>query len=235
MMSARKNILLMVLMLLASGLAYALVPTHRIADDGKKVELANIIPRSFGHWHEQKQDAQIVSPVQKETMERIYSQTLTRVYHSDSGDSIMLSIAYGADQSDDKQMHFPEVCYPAQGFQILNRQNGVVQTEYGNIRVKRLLTAGSRTEPVTYWSTVGDKVVVGGNETKLEQLRYGFRGQIPDGLLFRVSSISSDTSAAYASQDSFVRDLLSFLSVEDRRKIAGLSLAGTGASGHVVQ
>ncbi len=129
----------------------------------------------------------MVNPVQKETMARIYSQTLTRVYRNTAGESIMLSIAYGADQSDDKQMHYPEICYPAQGFQVLSRQNDVVKTDFGNIRVKRLLTSGGRTEPLTYWSTVGNKVVNGSSgETKIEQLSYGFRGDIPDGLLFRV-------------------------------------------------
>ena len=33
------------------------------------------------------------------------------------GRQIMLSIAYGEDQRDGMKLHYPEVCYPAQGFQ----------------------------------------------------------------------------------------------------------------------
>ncbi|MBV8635685.1 MAG: EpsI family protein [Burkholderiaceae bacterium] len=232
MNGVHRNLLLLLAMVLAAGLSLAMTPTHRIADEQQKVELESLIPANFGPWHMQKQGAQIVTPEQKETLHRIYSQTLTRSYQSDRGEVIMLSIAYGADQSDDKQLHYPEVCYPAQGFQVLRRQKDVLKTAYGDIKVKRLLTAGSsRTEPLTYWSTVGNKVVSGTSDTKLEQLRYGFRGQIPDGLLFRVSTITSDTASAYAAQDNFVRSLLSALSAPERLRLAGLSGTGAGVAG----
>ena len=35
----------------------------------------------------------------------------------------MLSIAYGKNQSDALQLHKPEICYPAQGFTLLAKQN----------------------------------------------------------------------------------------------------------------
>jgi len=215
----------MVLMMVASGLALAFHPTHKIADDDRKIDLETMIPKQFGGWHEaQLQGGQIINPQMKETLDRIYSQTLSHTYINDAGVVIMLSIAYGADQSDDNQLHYPEVCYPAQGFQVLSKQVGVVKTDFGDIRVKRLLTVmGNRSEPLTYWTTVGNRVVVGRTETKLEQLRYGFHGQIPDGLLFRVSSITNDTEAGYASQQEFIRQLLAAMTANDRLKLAGLS------------
>ena len=57
---------------------------------------------------------------------KIYNQTLTRTYINPRGDRIMLSIAYGRDQSDALQMHKPELCYPAQGFRLLNNQRGTL-------------------------------------------------------------------------------------------------------------
>lgn len=220
----RRNIFMLVLMMVASGLAWALAPTHHIADDGPKVDLEIMIPKQFGAWREDRQHSiTIVDPQQKETMEKIYSQTLTRSYVDDAGDLVMLSIAYGSDQSDAKQLHYPDVCYPAQGFQVLSTSIDAVKTDFGDIRVKRLVTSlGQRSEPLTYWTTVGNKVVVGSSETKLEQLRYGFHGQIPDGLLFRVSSIDHDTRTAYAVQERFVRELVAAVSANDRLKLAGL-------------
>lgn len=224
MIFMRKNILLMALMISASLLAILFHPTHRIADDGPAVNLETMIPKQFGDWQEQpQQTAQIINPQQKESLERIYTQTLSRSYVNANGEIIMLAIAYGADQSDAKELHYPEVCYPSQGFQVLSNQAGIIKTSFGDIRVKRLLTVmGARSEPLTYWTIVGTKVVMGSREPKLEKLRYGFRGEIPDGLLFRVSSITQDAENGYASQRNFVRELISSLSEGDRLRLAGL-------------
>lgn len=220
-----RNLTIAFCMLAASSAAMALRPTHRIADDGPKLELEKIIPTAFGEWTELPlQTGQIINPQQKEMLDRIYTQTLSRTYVNKNGEYIMLSIAYGADQGDAKQLHYPEVCYPAQGFQVISNVTGEVKTDFGDIRVRRLLTVlGNRSEPLTYWTTVGNKVVVGGKETKLEQLKYGFQGQIPDGLLFRVSSVTGDTAQAYENQVDFVRQLLNTVAPGERLKLAGFS------------
>ena len=75
----------------------------------------------------------------------------------------MLAIAYGDDQRDSMQMHYPEICYPAQGFSLQAKQQGTLQPQMESIPVTRILTnLGRRNEPVTYWTTVGDKVFQGG-------------------------------------------------------------------------
>ena len=216
---------LLVLMIAASASAMALRPTHRIADEGQKVDLERMIPKHFGDWSAIEQSSgQIVNPQQTEALNAIYTQLLSRTYVNAKGETVMLSIAYGSDQSDAKALHYPEICYPAQGFQVLSNQPSAISTDFGDIRVKRLQTVmGNRSEPLIYWSTVGDKVVVGGKETKLEQLRYGFKGQIPDGLLFRVSSVTNEVESGYVNQQNFVRDLLAASNPADRSKLAGLN------------
>jgi len=47
-------------------------------------------------------------------------------------------------------------------------------------------------------------------------------GQIPDGLLFRVSSIDENTPRAYAIQDQFIADLLKAVNDKDRKRLSGL-------------
>ena len=103
-----RNFILLMLMLAASGLALALRPTHKLADQGPPFDLEAIIPRTFGEWHEEKHySAQIVDPQQQEMIDKIYTQTLSRTYVNTSGYRIMLAIAYGDDQRDALQTHYP--------------------------------------------------------------------------------------------------------------------------------
>ena len=134
----------------------------------------------------------------------------------------MLSIAYGGDQSDAMQLHKPEVCYPAQGFQIIKQEKGGLDIKDDVIPVKRLLAVqGNRIEPITYWTTVGDEVAVDGWKWKLAQMKYALSGTIPDGLIFRVSSIQPDESAAFELQTRFVVDLLNALDAPGRIRLVG--------------
>jgi Protein of unknown function (DUF3485) len=45
-------------------------------------------------------------------------------------------------------------------------------------------------------------------------VRYGLRGQIPDGLLFRVSSINTDSAASFRLQERFLSDLAGSMNPE---------------------
>jgi EpsI family protein len=225
MMKSISNWSLMVLMLVAAAVAWYMRPTIFIADQRPKVDMEELIPRQFGDWHEIKQSTgQIINPQQTIQLKKFYSQILSRTYVNKDGEVIMMSIAYGANQSDSMALHYPEVCYPAQGFQLLSKTIGTLATPYGSVPVKRLMTVlGIRSEPVTYWTTIGDKAVRGGIETKLTQLAYGVRGQIPDGLIFRLSSISSESTKGFELQTLFALDLLRALSVSARVLVYGLA------------
>ena len=219
-----RNILILILMLVTAGFAIAMRPPQMIADRGPAFELEAVIPHQFGDWREEAQSSNmIIDPQQQETLETIYSQTLSRTYVNQGNARVMLSIAYGRDQRDANQAHKPEICYPAQGFVLLNKQRGVLETPHGAISVTRVQThMGQRYEPITYWTTVGTHVVLSGADKKLKEIRYGLKGDIPDGLLFRVSSIDTNTSSAFSVQDSFVRDLINSLEPTLRKRISGL-------------
>jgi EpsI family protein len=212
------------IMLLAACAAALLTPTQKMADVESRIELERLIPLGFGDW---KIDTSLVpvkvDPALQASLNKIYNQTLSRTYINSQGQRIMLSIAYGGDQRSDMQVHRPEVCYPAQGFQVLSNEPGVLNTRYGAVPVRRLETrAVQRWEPVTYWMTIGDKAVVGLVQRKLAALAYGLNGTIPDGLLFRISSIDRDSSKAFAAQSAFVSQLLESLDELSRRRLAGL-------------
>lgn len=80
---------------------------------------------------------------------------------------------------------------------------------------------GNRTEPITYWVTVGDKAVLSGIDQKLQQIRYGLSGNVPDGMLVRVSTLGIDEDQAYKLQEAFVRDMLAVVSVNERNRLVG--------------
>lgn len=218
-----KSIILLVLMVAASILAVVMKPTVRIADAGAAINLEKVIPASFGDWREVPQlSAQIVDPETKQLLDKIYSQTLGRTYVNAQGYRIMLSLAYGGDQSADMQVHRPEVCYAAQGFAVGNQQK--VELHAGNTPIPAMrleARLNTRIEPITYWLRVGNKLVRGNVELGLARLSYGLRGQIADGLLFRVSSIDRDSPLAYAQQDKFISDLVTAMSAADRRAVVG--------------
>jgi EpsI family protein len=134
----------------------------------------------------------------------------------------MLSIAYGRDQGRAMQVHKPEVCYPAQGFQIVGIFKSVMATLAGEIPIMRLVAVqGPRVEPITYWIAVGDTVVRGALEQNIARIKYGLTGTVPDGILVRVSTISRDEDAAYRVHDQFVSDMLRALRTQDAARLLG--------------
>jgi EpsI family protein len=226
-LQTRRAALAAVLMGAASLAAWQLTPTQRMATLHGEINLEQQIPAAFGDWRVDPTVAGgIINPQQQELLNQLYSQILSRTYvNSRSGQRVMLSIAYGNDQRDGLQLHYPEVCYPAQGFQL--RGNRKVDLQFAGLTIpaRRLETVlgNQRYEPVTYWTVIGETAVRGGTAKKMAEMRYGFKGLIPDGLIFRVSSIDRNTTGAYLIQEAFAGQLLEALPAEAARRIFGAS------------
>jgi EpsI family protein len=224
MPSNRTAFFIAALMCAASVGAIVARPTVKLADEGPSFSLEAMIPKQFGDWREDTlRNVQVVNPQTQEMLDKLYSQMLGRTYVNSSGYRIMLSLAYGSDQRGYLQAHIPEVCYPAQGFVLQKNEPGLLVTTFGDIPVRRLfMTMGSRQEPVTYWFTVGDKVVLERMQKRLADLRYSLTGRIPDGMLFRVSSIDPDQARANEMQDTFIKQLIQAVSPAERKRLSGL-------------
>lgn len=220
-----KNIALLALMLASAALGAVLRPTISLADERAPIDLAAMVPTAFGNWHEEtNMFAQVVNPQQKSVLDKIYSQTLSRTYVNPQGYRIMLSIAYGKNQSDALQLHKPEVCYPAQGFQLLNKQPNKLDILGKPIAATQISTSlGQRFEPVTYWTVVGDHIVTTNTSKKLVEIRYALTDRIPDGMLVRLSSIDTDTTNAFAFQAEFANLLAQAIPAEHRSRFVGAS------------
>jgi EpsI family protein len=212
-----KGLAAMVLMVASALAANAYIPTERLADVKPKILLEQQIPKKFGDWVEDTTMLPILpNPEVQEKLDVLYSSTLARTYRNSAGERIMLSIAYGSDQgSEATAVHRPEFCYSAQGFKVSDLGDATVAIGSKQLEVRRLLgVVGNRNEPITYWITLDETATLPGFSRKYEQVRYGLRGQIPDGLLFRVSSINTDSAASFRLQERFLSDLAGSMNPE---------------------
>lgn len=218
-----KHLMIGLSMIAAVGLSYALTPKAKIADQGPKLNLETMIPQQFGGW---KVDETIVplqpNPELQAALDKVYNQTLMRTYINAKNERIMLSIAYGADQGDNVQIHLPEGCYKGQGFAVSDKTEAVMQTLFGQIPVSTLVaTMGQRNEPITYWVVVGGEVARDNWEMKKAKLKHALKGEIADGILIRVSSITPDTDRGYQLQREFSEAMLKAMTPEQRSRLIG--------------
>ena len=212
-------------MVMSSVLALLATPNLMSAGMQDKFNLEAIIPKKFGGW---KMDFDYLEPLVstdvKGEINMIYNQTLSRTYINSQGERVMLAIAYGRDQRVDSQVHRPEICYAAGGFDIKKMTKIFLDTTFGQIPAMRLVAKqGNRNEPITYWIKIGNSLTRGWFEEKWATFSYELTGQIPDGLLFRVSTISNDEQASYQIQQTFLTDLLKSMRSGDRQWLLGQS------------
>lgn len=219
----RRQLILLSLILIAALMAWWMRPRVLIAELRPSPKLEQIIPLQFGQWKLlPQQGGRIINPQTVEILNKLYSQTLSRSYVNDQGHVVMLSIAYSSNQSDSFALHYPEACYPAQGFEMKSLGKEELNINNSSLPVQKLLAKSSdRIEPIIYWTTLGNMPVRRGIDTKLLSLQYGFKGQIPDGLLFRVSSITANPEQGYETQRGFVSDLIQAIPANDRDFFTG--------------
>jgi EpsI family protein len=230
MSSVRISIVLAGFMALAAVSGIAARPTPKPPGSAPSYILEDTVPKQFGDWKLLPQAAaQVVNPQTQELLDKLYSQILTRTYVNPQGYRVMLALAYGDEQRGDLTAHKPEVCYPAQGFKLHSNDPAELATPFGGIAARRLSTSlGPRQEPVTYWFTMGDTAVKSKFQQRMVEVRMGLTGQVPDGLLFRVSSIDESPERAYRMHDAFVADLLKAVSPRDRQRLSGLGSGNPG-------
>jgi EpsI family protein len=217
--------MLLIAMVIAAPIAELFRPTRMIAATRPSIDLEKAIPGQLGQgWHELSiVNHQVLNPIQVEALEHFYSQTITRVYVNRDGYQIMLSLAYGKEQTDSMRVHAPDVCYPAQGFSVSGVRSAAMSVAGSNLPVTRLVaTRADRVEPVTYLIKIGDTAVASGSSRKIAQLRYGLRGEIPDGLLLRVSSIDPQAEQAFAMQERFLKVMAESMDESGIRLVFGI-------------
>lgn len=222
----RRDVLLGGGMLVAAAAAAALTPRHHVELlHGRKLEA--IIPPAIGAWTTTPSEAFILPKTPGSLADRLYSDTVSRLYVAPNALPVMMVLAYGNLQSDLLQLHRPEVCYAAVGFQISNsiRLNLPVAP---NIAIPaRELTASTdnRIEPITYWTRIGDFLPTTRREQRTMRLREQLAGIVPDGILVRLSTVAEPTPATFAALAAFGRAFVLAVRPADRGILVGPTLA----------
>jgi EpsI family protein len=216
---SRRQVMLGAAMGLTGAAAQAFVPRQKldILGDGK---LEALIPNQVSAWRFLSKSGLVVPP-SDELSDRLYSQLLTRVYVAEGRPPIMLLIAQSGAQDGVLQVHRPEVCYPASGYTLSGGALHALSAGGGALPT-RVYTAegGDRIEQLLYWTRVGNALPTTWLEQRMAVARANLRGQIPDGVLVRVSTIAPDRSAV-SYLDQFARELIEGVSPYARRVLIG--------------
>jgi EpsI family protein len=191
-------------------------------------QFEQVVPKNFGDWIEvtDANSSTVVNPEVQEAVNNLYTQVVSRVYEQKStGRRIILSLAYGDNQTFSKQLHRPESCYSSQGFKINNLYEEKIHTTGRPVMVNRMSAyIGSRVEQVTYWIRIGDRVISGPpTALNIARLEMGLKGYVTDGLLFRVSEISENDKLSHPLHDQFINDFLHALSSNQQAMMIGPS------------
>ena len=210
-------------MALVSVGATLAMPKPQVVSKSQIPDLEALLPSTFGRWTVDRSIVPLEVPADMAQMlATIYDRTVSRTYVNDAGERVMLSVAYGANQSRALQLHKPEVCYVAQGFRLAELRPGQWSAGGFSIPTMHMVTSmGARVEPVTYWLRIGDDIARGWLEQNKVRLKYGTRGLIPDGLLFRVSSIGGDPAKGFELQRRFVDEMIKEMNPAAKKVILG--------------
>lgn len=221
----KKIAVILVLFVVFFSFSQMMKPSEFLYIKNDKVKLAEMFPAELPTW---KKIENLLAPIKTDSeqnaLNEIYSDLYETSYQNDQGKFLMLSIAYGADQSNDTtQVHRPEYCYPAQGFEISHLEDSFITLDQKELKVRRLLGKGSnRTEYITYWIILGEKSILPGWERKITQFEYGMQGLIPDGLLFRISSVGQMSSNEHFKlHNDFIQKMYKHSNSENRVTLFG--------------
>ena len=235
-MTGRRDFLIGATCLAGAGAAYALVPRRHVAllKPGQRME--KIVPMAFGQWTS-RNVSDLVAPKEEGSLSaRLYGETVGRIYSRPQGDGeIMMLLAYGDTQSDDLQLHRPEICYPSFGFAI--HQSAVMQLPLDGgvtLPVRRLVAdAPDRRETIMYWSRLGEFLPLDKKEQQVDRLRTAMNGDVADGLLARFSVIGADADLSAGLLQSFIPPLLEAVAPDRRQALIGTRLAAAMAGAKV--
>lgn len=216
----RRNVVLGGALAAASATAFALQP--RAAPTGSSIPLSNAVPRQIGHFHEIAPEG-FVLPAAGPLTERTYVDLMTRLYVAEGAPPVMLLVAQGRVNDPGMSVHRPESCYRSAGFGIENDGIVPLPAPFPSHAEAVRLTARreDRVEQVFFWTRIGTRFPATARAQRLITLRENLVGILPPGLLFRLSVIGDDATAAFDLLYRFNATLLSQLSGSARAALLG--------------
>jgi EpsI family protein len=182
----------------------------------KSLDLTSL-PATVGDWKMVGADGAAGS---KEST--FLNDVLFRTYRRDDGKTVALAVAYGADQRKKFNLHLPETCYKASGYQVLSLVPATMRLP--ELKLKEMMVQDSAsTQQIEYWMMLGGKQVTGELEKRVKHLYYSVFGIAAEGVLVRVSSFSTPAGAAGERrvQQEFISSLYRSLNPGQRKLLFG--------------
>jgi EpsI family protein len=219
----------------ALGSAEWLRPRDKLTLMSEGTKLTDIIPSGVGPWSAGDGGDIVIPRTEGSLAARLYSDQLARLYRDREGTApdIMVLIAYGEAQSDILQLHRPEVCYPAIGFEIVERHFVDIPLDGGKVVPAVALTAkaGPRVEDIVYWTRLGDALPRTQGEQRIDRFRAALAGYVGDGVLARASAVRTSGSGKPLTGDllAFMEALVRSLKPAGRVALLGRPLSASQA------
>ena len=193
------------------------------ASPDRRPNLERIVLREFGDW---RIDSSVVpippSPDAQAGLNKVYDEIVSRTYMNGSGQRVMLVVAYAGQQThSSEKLHRQEGCYRSQGFAVDGFAHDSIRIGQRQLPAIRMVaTRGQRVEPVTYWFRTG-RWVAHTHFGRLIGFLQAVTGEIPDGMLVRVSNLSNDSNRSFALHDKFILELLDNMTPQDAIRLVG--------------
>jgi EpsI family protein len=229
-MIARRDLVAGLACLGALGTAEWLRPRRELLLMRQGVKLKDIVPLKFAGWKGGDGDDIVIPRVEGSLAARLYNDELGRAYRKDQDGNddreVMLLAAYGRSQSDSLQLHRPEVCYPANGFQITYR--GFVDIAAGTTAIPGVAltaVAGERIEDIVYWTRLGTRLPRTASEQRSDRLKEAMAGNVPDGILMRASMVRVDSRPAIEVLRVFLSELISATAPDNQPALIGRKIS----------
>lgn len=219
---ARRHLLIGGGLLATAVLARTMVPRLSIdlLGEGK---LEAMIPDQVGPWQFASKMGLVIPP-QDQMVTATYAQLLTRVYTAEDRLPMMLLVAQSPGQDGVLQIHRPEFCYPASGYELTeSRVHDIALAADRNIPTRVFTATGpGRIEQLAYWTRIGRDLPTSWAQQRLAVAEANFRGEIPDAVMVRISTISPDPGAI-GQIDEFAKQLIAAVPAPARPVLIGVA------------
>ncbi len=226
-MSLYKSISIFLLFMLAFFASILLKPDFSGSVVNKIPDFKTIIPVSLSNWTMVQNHYQPISlSVEGEkNIDQPYDSVLMETFQNNiSEQTIMLAIAYGANQQQEIKIHRPELCYPAQGFEVKELSDLAYEVKLNSgayhFKLTKLLSQSKQRKELTlYWIRIGDIISSNPWEIRWNILKGGLSKNIPDGILVRTSQVLLEDMSVEESiktQKEFITGLLKGIENKDK-------------------
>lgn len=208
---------------LAAGLAYARTP-QVMFPLVEKEDFEGLVPKTIGPWKFESSSG-VVLPPPDALSDRLYDNLVTRVYSGSEEPPVMFLTAYSNTQDGVLQVHRPEICYPAGGYNLTPTRPIDIENGLGGKTPANIFTATGRdrTEHVLYWTRIGKEFPLTWSQQRLAVIRANLNGIIPDGVLVRASLIAPTVEEAMPHLTNFAAQLNRSMNERGRSLLSGIN------------